>query len=68
MRTPPPNERLELNAYLLAGLTEFWRAHRDYAAVLHFVYLTMSDPKGFTCDHFRDVEKLELDPVLRAIT
>jgi hypothetical protein len=55
-------QRLELNAYLLAGLTEFWRAHRQYAAVLHFVYLTMSDPKGFTCDHFRNVEKLELDP------
>jgi hypothetical protein len=55
-------QRLALNAYLLAGLTEFWRAHREYAAVLHFVYLTMSDPKGFTCDHFRDLANLKLDP------
>jgi beta-galactosidase len=28
--------------------------------VLHFVYLTSSDPAGYTSDHFRDVEKLEL--------
>ena len=56
------DQRFALNAYLLAGLTEFWRAHRQYAGILHFVYLTMSDPKGFTCDHFRDVEKLELEP------
>lgn len=55
-------QRFALNAYLLAGLTEFWRAHREYAGVLHFVYLTMSDPKGFTCDHFRDIENLKLDP------
>jgi beta-galactosidase len=56
------NQRREENAYLLGGITEFWRAHRKYAAVLHFVYLTASDPKGFTCDHFRDVKTLELDP------
>ena len=55
-------DRLELDAYLLAGLTEFWRAYRHYAGVLHFVYLTACDPKGYTCDHFRDVTKLELQP------
>lgn len=55
-------QRLELNAYLLAGLTEFWRAHRNAAGVLHFVYLTSSFPEAFTSDHFRDVEKLELEP------
>ena len=55
-------DRLELNAYLLAGITEFWRAYRQYAGVLHFVYLTGSDPLGYTSDHFRDVEKLQLDP------
>ncbi len=54
--------RLALNAYLLAGITEYWRAYRQYAAVLHFVYLMSSDPAGYTADHFRDVEKLELDP------
>ena len=56
------NERLALNAYLLAGITEYWRAYRQYAGVLHFVYLTSSDPGGYTADHFRDVERLELNP------
>ncbi len=55
-------QRLELGAYLLSGLTEFWRSRRYHAAVLHFVYLTCSFPGAFTSDHFRDVEKLELEP------
>jgi hypothetical protein len=55
-------ERFALNAYLLGGLTEFWRAHRTYAGVLHFVYLTAGGPGVFTCDHFRDLERLELEP------
>ena len=58
-------QRLELDAYLLAGITEYWRAYRDYAAVLHFVYLMSSDPMGYTADHFRDIEKLQLDPYFR---
>ena len=55
-------DRFALNAYLLAGLTEFWRAHRMYAGVLHFVYLTAGGPGVFTCDHFRDLARLELEP------
>lgn len=55
-------ERFEANAYYLAGLTEYWRAHRNYAGVLHFVYLTASFPGAFTSDHWRDVAKLELEP------
>lgn len=62
---PTGQERLALNAYLLAGLTEYWRAYRQYAGVLHFVYLTGCDPAGYTCDHFRDVRKLELHPEFR---
>lgn len=58
-------QRLALNAYLLAGLTEYWRAYREYAAVLHFVYLTSSDPDCYTSDHFRDVRNLELHPEFR---
>ncbi|HTS36369.1 MAG TPA: glycoside hydrolase family 2 TIM barrel-domain containing protein [Candidatus Solibacter sp.] len=58
-------ERLALNAYLLAGLTEYWRAYRMYAGVLHFVYLTSSDPVGYTSDHFRDVKNLELHSEFR---
>ena len=53
-------ERLELDGYLLGGLTEFWRAHRNFAGVLHFVYLTCSYPGVFTSDHFKDVRTLEL--------
>ncbi len=41
-------QRLALNAYLLAGITEYWRAYRRYAGVLHFVYLSSSDPAGYT--------------------
>ncbi|HTE89157.1 MAG TPA: glycoside hydrolase family 2 TIM barrel-domain containing protein [Terriglobales bacterium] len=58
-------QRLALNAYLLAGLTEYWRAYRRYAGVLHFVYLTSSDPAGYTSDHFRDVKNLELHSEFR---
>ena len=57
-----PDERLALNAYLLAGKTEHWRAHRNYAGILHFVYLTCSYPGVFTADHFRDVKTLTLNP------
>ncbi|HPM85117.1 MAG TPA: hypothetical protein PLF81_30655, partial [Candidatus Anammoximicrobium sp.] len=57
-----PRQRLDLYSYLLAGKTEFWRAHRQYAGIIHFVYLTCSYPGVYTSDHFRDVTKLELDP------
>jgi hypothetical protein len=60
--------RLALQAYILGGETEFWRAYRRYAGVLHFVYLTSSHPKAFTSDHFKDLKKLELQPdFLRAM-
>ena len=57
-----PQERWDLCAYLWGGLTEFWRAHRNYAAVLHFVYLTSSYPGAYTADHFLDVKNLKLEP------
>jgi beta-galactosidase len=55
-------QRLDLYAYLLAGKTEFWRAHRYYAGIVHFVYLTCSYPGVYTADHFGDVTRLKLDP------
>lgn len=55
-------ERLDLYAYLLAAKTEFWRAHRNYAGIIHFVFLTCSYPGVYTADHFSDVTKLKLDP------
>jgi hypothetical protein len=57
-----PAERFDLCAYLWGGLTEFWRAHRNYAAVLHFVYLTASFRGAYTADHFVDVKSLKLEP------
>src|SRR5208337_3260527 len=58
-------ERLDMYAYLLGAKTEFWRAHRQYAGIVHFVYLTCSYPGVYTADHFRDVTKLELDPAFQ---
>jgi len=58
--------RFALQAYLLGGETEFWRAYRHYAGVLHFVYLTASDPKAFTSDHFVDLKNLKLEPHFEA--
>jgi hypothetical protein len=55
-------QRLDLYAYLLAAKTEFWRAHRQYAGIVHFVYLTCSYPGVYTADHFSDVARLQLDP------
>jgi beta-galactosidase len=57
-----PRQRLDMYAYLLGAKTEFWRAHRQYAGIVHFVYLTCSYPGVYTADHFRDVTRLELDP------
>ncbi|MEB2362576.1 MAG: hypothetical protein HUU41_14205 [Bryobacteraceae bacterium] len=61
-KTATGQERLALNGYLLGGLTEFWRAHRNYAGVLHFVYLTSCYEGAYTCDHFSDVKSLTMDP------
>ena len=55
-------ERLDLYSYLLGAKTEFWRAHRQYAGIVHFVYLTCSYPGVYTADHFSDVVHLKLDP------
>ena len=57
-----PEQRFEMYAYLLGGLTEFWRAHRKAAGVQYFVYLTCSYPGVKTSDNFRDVARLELEP------
>ena len=56
------DERRALYGYMLGGLTEFWRAYREYAGVMYLAYLDADLPNCFTCDNFRDVERLELDP------
>ncbi|MBI5386828.1 MAG: hypothetical protein HZA90_19320 [Verrucomicrobia bacterium] len=55
-------ERLATYAYLLSGKTEFWRAHRQYAGIIHFVYLTCSYHGVYTADHFQNVTRLKLEP------
>jgi beta-galactosidase len=55
-------DRFEAYAYRLGGLTEFWRAHRQFAGVLYLAYLDSDLPNCYTCDNFRDVQKLELEP------
>ncbi|MCX7048083.1 MAG: hypothetical protein NTX50_21685 [Candidatus Sumerlaeota bacterium] len=60
--TVTARQRLDMYAYLLAAKTEFWRAHRQYAGIIHFVYLTCSYPGVYTADHFQDVTQLKLDP------
>jgi len=56
------DQRRQAAAYLLGGLTEFWRAWRKYAGVMYLAYLDADLPDCFTCDNFRDVRRLELDP------
>lgn len=59
-------ERRELYARYLGILTEYWRAHRTSAAILHFCGLAYSrpnEPRGQTSDHFIDIEKLKYDPM-----
>ena len=55
-------QRWQLNARYNAALTEFWRAHRACAGVLHFCGLGYSRTNGQTCDNFIDLEKLRFEP------
>jgi len=62
-------QRRVMYAKYLAAKTEFWRAHRACAGVLHFCGLGYSragdKPRpegGATSDHFLDLEKLTLEP------
>lgn len=54
--------RRAMYAYLVAGKTEFWRAYRQYAGVMHFPFLTSSSPDAFTSDQFIDLPNLILEP------
>jgi hypothetical protein len=58
-------QRWRLNARYNAALTEFWRAHRACAGVLHFCGLGYSRTNGQTCDNFIDIRKLRFEPEFR---
>jgi hypothetical protein len=58
-------ERLHIYARHLAMLTEYWRAHRQAAGVLHFCGLGYSRPeapRGQTSDHWIDIRNLTYEP------
>ena len=59
-----PAQRFHMQATWLAADTEFWRAHRKAAAVMHFTTLGYSRPDGQTCDHWTKggVAKLQWEP------
>jgi beta-galactosidase len=60
-----PEKRFEAYAQNLAILTEYWRAHRKSAAVMHFCGLGYSRPerpRGQTSDNFTDLVNLVYEP------
>jgi hypothetical protein len=60
-----PQERLHIYARHLAILTEYWRAHRRAAGVLHFCglgYSRSDKPRGQTSDHWIDINNLVYEP------
>ena len=59
-----PQARFHMQATWLAATTEFWRAHRQCAAIMHFVTLGYSRPDGQTSDHWQEgkVARLEWEP------
>ena len=62
-RDASPAQRFHMQALWLAADTEFWRSHRNAAAVMHFTTLGYCRPiTGVTSDHWRDVAKLEWEP------
>lgn len=63
LRARTPELRRKLYAYYLAAETEYFRAHRNFAGVMHFVFLTCDHPWALTGDLFRDVARLEVHDV-----
>ncbi|MCX7819110.1 MAG: hypothetical protein N2652_07890 [Kiritimatiellae bacterium] len=57
------DQRREYYARALAAKTEFWRARRQCAGVLHFCGLGYSRPDGQTSDHWLDVRNLVWEPL-----
>ena len=58
-------ERIDIYTKHLGMLSEYWRAHRLCAGVLHFCGLAYSrpeEPRGQTSDHFIDIKNLTYEP------
>jgi len=59
------DERIYLYTRHLGMLTEYWRAHRFCAGVLHFCglgYSRPAEPRGQTSDNFIDINNLIYEP------
>jgi hypothetical protein len=56
------NDRIKLATYLLGIETEYFRAHRNYAGVLHFTFLTENFENAITGDLFKDIDSLTIHP------
>lgn len=60
-----PEKRFDVYARVIAMKTEYWRAHRLAAGVLHFCGLSYSRsnyPRGQTSDNFKDIGSLVFEP------
>jgi hypothetical protein len=55
-------QRRAFAAYMTAAETEYFRAHRNYAGVLHFVYLTGDYAGSATGDILQDANIPTVDP------
>lgn len=59
-----PMERQETCNYLFAGMTEYWRAHRNISALIFHCWLggDIGPGRMATCDYFKDPTTLEFQP------
>lgn len=60
-----PEKKHEVYTKHLGILTEYWRVHRNSAAIMHFCGLGYSRPeapRGQTSDNFTDIKSLTFEP------
>jgi len=62
--TDTPMERQETCNYILAGMTEYWRAHRNVCSLLFHCWLAGDTGPGHcaVCDYYKDPVTLEFQP------
>ena len=57
-----PDEVFRTHAYLHAGLTEYWRAFRQYAGIMMISYLAWNDPGKCSAGYMSDLKELKFHP------